>query len=93
MLLLTPAYVAPAIAEEKERRTLEYLFTSDLRNREIVLGKLAVRLGHIVLYILAGLPILCLTMRFGGVSIERILFAYILALGSMVATGCGSMLA
>jgi len=32
--LLTPAYVAGAIVEEKQRRTLEFLLATDLRNRE-----------------------------------------------------------
>jgi hypothetical protein len=38
VLLLTPGYVAGAIAEEKERRTLEFMLATDLRSREIVLS-------------------------------------------------------
>jgi hypothetical protein len=38
VFLLTPAYTATAIAEEKERRTLDFLLATDLRGREIVLG-------------------------------------------------------
>src|SRR5437667_11417757 len=56
VVLLTPAYTAGAIAEEKARKTLEFLLISDLGDREIVLSKLAVRLGHIVLLLLTGLP-------------------------------------
>jgi hypothetical protein len=41
--LLTPAYVGGAVCEEKERRTLGFLLATDLRNREIVLSKLASR--------------------------------------------------
>ncbi len=37
--ILTPAFVAGAIAEEKDRKTLEFLLATDLRNREIVLSK------------------------------------------------------
>ena len=33
--MLTPAYVAGAISEEKDRKTLEFLLATDLRNREI----------------------------------------------------------
>jgi hypothetical protein len=66
-LLLTPAYVAGAVAEEKDRRTLEFLLATDLRSREIVLGKLTVHLGNLVLLILTGLPILSLTQAGGGV--------------------------
>ena len=44
ILLLTPAYTAGAVAEEKERRTLEFILATDLRNREIILGKVLSRL-------------------------------------------------
>jgi ABC-type transport system involved in multi-copper enzyme maturation permease subunit len=67
VVLLTPAYVAGAIAEEKERRTLEFLFATDLRDREIVLGKLASRLANLTLLLLTGLPILSLLQFLGGV--------------------------
>jgi ABC-type transport system involved in multi-copper enzyme maturation permease subunit len=66
-LLLTPAYVAGAVAEEKDRGTLEFLLATDLRGREIVLGKLAAHLGNLGLLILTGLPILSLTQFWGGV--------------------------
>src|SRR5581483_11742563 len=38
VLLFTPLYTAGSIAEEKERRSLEFLFVTDLSNREIILG-------------------------------------------------------
>ena len=68
VVFLTPAYVAGAIAEEKERKTLEYLLASDLDSREIVLGKLAARLGYLTLLLLTGLPVLSALQLLGGVS-------------------------
>ncbi|HMF15158.1 MAG TPA: ABC transporter permease subunit, partial [Gemmataceae bacterium] len=67
VLILTPAYVSGAIAEEKERRTLELLFTTHLTDREIVLGKLFGRLIHLLGVVLAGLPILMVLQVWGGV--------------------------
>jgi ABC-type transport system involved in multi-copper enzyme maturation permease subunit len=67
IFLLTPAFAAGAIAEEKDRRTLEYLLATDLDDREIVLGKLTSRLLGLVLLVLTGLPILSLIQFFGGV--------------------------
>jgi ABC-type transport system involved in multi-copper enzyme maturation permease subunit len=67
VFLLTPAYAAGAISEEKDRRTLEFLLATDLDNREIVLGKLVSRLLGMMLLVLAGLPILSLVQFFGGV--------------------------
>jgi ABC-type transport system involved in multi-copper enzyme maturation permease subunit len=67
VLILTPAYVSGAIAEEKERRTLELLFTTHLTDREIVLGKLFGRSIHLLGVVLAGLPILMVLQVWGGV--------------------------
>jgi ABC-type transport system involved in multi-copper enzyme maturation permease subunit len=65
--VLTPAYVAGSIAEEKDRKTLEFLLATDLRNREIVLSKLGARMANIVLFILTGLPLVSLLQFMGGV--------------------------
>jgi ABC-type transport system involved in multi-copper enzyme maturation permease subunit len=65
--LLTPAYTAGAIADEKKRRTLPYLLATDLRDREIVLDKLLSRLLNLTLFILTGLPILSILQFIGGV--------------------------
>ncbi len=67
VLLLTPLYLAGAIAEEKDRGTWQFLLTTDLSNREIVLGKLLARLATLTLLLLVGLPVLSFTQFFGGV--------------------------
>src|SRR5262249_8031663 len=67
VVVLTPAYTAGAIAEEKERKTLEFILATDLRNREIVLGKVVSRVAHLSLFILAGLPVLSFMQFVGGV--------------------------
>src|SRR5262249_22656142 len=46
VIILTPAYVAGAIAEEKDRKTLEFLLATDLLSREIVFSKLLSRLAN-----------------------------------------------
>ncbi len=66
-VLLTPAYTAGAIAEEKERKTIHFILATDLRDREIVLGKLASRMMNLGLLLLAGLPILSFLQFLGGV--------------------------
>ncbi len=80
VVLLGPAMVAGTIATERERRTIEYLFASRLSNAEIVLGKLAARLVHVVCLILAGVPVLALAMLLGGVAPEALLALLILTL-------------
>ena len=66
-VLLTPAYVAGAIAEEKERRTLEFIMATDLRSREIVLSKFCSRVANLLMLLFAGLPVLSFIQFFGGV--------------------------
>lgn len=83
IILLTPAYVGGAVAEEKERHTLEYMLATDLRNREIVLGKLASRVANLTLIVLAGLPVLSVAQVLGGISAE-LLVAGFAALGLML---------
>ena len=73
---LTPAYVAGCIADEKERKTLEFLFATDLKNREIIFGKLAARILTLLMYVVAGLPVLSSLMLFGGIDPEMLLAAY-----------------
>src|SRR5260370_11649151 len=67
VILLTPAYTAGAISEEKERKTLEFILATDLHNREIVLSKLVSRLLNITMLVLTGLPILGFMQLLGGV--------------------------
>src|SRR5581483_1062994 len=62
--IVTSASIAGIIAEEKERGTLAALLVTDLSGREIVLGKLVPRVAHLLLILLASLPIaaaLCAT--------------------------------
>ena len=82
--LLTPAYTAGAIAEEKERKTLEFLLATDLRNREIVLGKLAARVFNLTLLILVGLPILCFLQLLGGVEPSLMIAGFAVTIMTMV---------
>lgn len=67
IVVLTPAYLGSAIAEERERHTLELLFSTQLSDTEIVLGKLTSRIIHLFGFVLAGLPVLCLVQFWGGI--------------------------
>jgi ABC-type transport system involved in multi-copper enzyme maturation permease subunit len=90
--LLTPAYVAGAIAEEKERKTLEFLLATDLRNREIVLSKLVARLANLTLFVLTGLPILSFLQFLGGVDPNLVLAGGALTALTMAGLGAISIL-
>jgi ABC-type transport system involved in multi-copper enzyme maturation permease subunit len=76
VVLLTPALVGGTIAEERQRKTLHYLLTSQLTGAEIVLGKLAARLLHVGVLVALGLPVVSLVGLFGGVDFELLLLTY-----------------
>ena len=67
LALVTPAFVAGAITDEKRRGTLQYLLCTDLDARHIILGKLFGRGAQVGLVLLAGLPIFALFAALGGV--------------------------
>jgi ABC-type transport system involved in multi-copper enzyme maturation permease subunit len=84
-LALVPFFAAlaaaSAITQEKDRRTFLLLLLTDLRNHEIVLGKLLGSLLQIALLLLGTVPIYCLSLLLGGLDGAQILQA-ILVLGA-----------
>jgi ABC-type Na+ efflux pump permease subunit len=75
LLLITPAFVAGAITDEKRSGTLQYLLLTDLESRHIILGKILARLAQVGLVMLGGLPLFALLAGFGGIQPITILFA------------------
>jgi ABC-type transport system involved in multi-copper enzyme maturation permease subunit len=78
LIVFTPAYSAGAIAEEKERKTMEFLLATDLSSREIVLSKLVSQLGSLALLVMTGLPILGFLQFMGGVDPNLVLAGFVL---------------
>ena len=79
--------VAGSIAEEKDRKTLEFLLATDLRNREIILSKLGARLANLLLFILTGLPILSILQFLGGVDPNLVLAGFAATFLTMAGLG------
>jgi ABC-type transport system involved in multi-copper enzyme maturation permease subunit len=82
--LVTPAYIGGVIAEEKDRRTLEYLLATDLDSREIILGRLGGRLANLFLMLLTGLPIMSFVEFLGGVDPELVLLGFVVTALTMI---------
>jgi ABC-type Na+ efflux pump permease subunit len=87
-LLLTPAYLAGVVPEQRDRKTLDTLLTTDLRNHEIILGLVLPRLLKLLLMFLVALPILSILQFLGGIEPGMLLagFAFI-ALTMLSAAG------
>src|SRR4029453_8785013 len=63
-------------ADEKERRTFEFMLATDLRDREILFGKLATGVGSLMLLLAAGLHMLGMLHFFGGLDPALVLAAF-----------------
>jgi ABC-type transport system involved in multi-copper enzyme maturation permease subunit len=88
LMLVTPAFVAGAVSDEKTKGTLQYLLTTDLAPIHIIVGKLLGRIFMVCVLALAGLPLFALLGAFGGV--EPPLLIGLLIVTVFVATGVAS---
>ncbi|MDP6601380.1 MAG: ABC transporter permease subunit [Phycisphaerales bacterium] len=71
--VLTPVFMAGAIAKEAEPRTWDILLSTPLSPLQIVLGNLLGRLFFIAALLLAAIPLMAVTQFFGGVP-GRVIF-------------------
>lgn len=85
--LMAPTFAAGAISGEKERKTYEMLLASPLHPWAIVIGKMVASLTHLVVLIVASLPIIMLALPLGGVSIYEVLAAYLWLMMSVILFG------
>jgi ABC-type transport system involved in multi-copper enzyme maturation permease subunit len=83
ILLLTPAFVAGAIVEDRQRKVLTYLLASPLSGAEIVLGKLAARLINLVVLVSVGLPVVSIALFLGGVVPGQVWLCYGLSFSTL----------
>jgi ABC-type transport system involved in multi-copper enzyme maturation permease subunit len=74
VFLAVPVFAGGAVIDEKREGTLQYLLLSELESRHIVLGKLLGRVGQVLLWLLAGLPLFAFLAGFGGVEPVTMLF-------------------
>lgn len=92
-LLLTLFFAAlsaaGAVSQEKDRRTFVLLLLTDMRDYEIVLGKMLGALLPIAIQLLVTAPVLALLLLVGGIDPEQVLQA-VLVLGA-VAIAAGSL--
>ena len=78
---------ASAVAQEKDRQTLDLLLMTRLTNWELVLGKLFASLITVSVLIVAALPIFAFLCLFGGVGFDQVLRTTLVSLASMFVAG------
>ncbi|MFW6414383.1 MAG: ABC transporter permease [Verrucomicrobiota bacterium] len=69
VMLLVPAFTAAAVTMERERGSLDLLFTSALRPWEILMGKLLAPVFTVFLILLLALPVMAMCALSGGISV------------------------
>jgi ABC-type transport system involved in multi-copper enzyme maturation permease subunit len=85
--LLAPIFTAGAISQEKDAETFNVLLTTPLTNAQIVLGSLLSRLFFVIVLLISGLPIFCITMLYGGVTTDQIFLSFGIAACTALVTG------
>ncbi len=94
LLFFSALAAASTVAQEKDRRTFVLLLLTDLRNYEIVLGKLLGSLLQILLFLAGTVPILAILLLLGGIAWEQIADALLILLTTALAAGSlGSLIA
>lgn len=68
ILFIVPAITAGTISGEREKQTLDLLLTTTMTPMEIIVGKLSASLSHVILLLIASLPVFSIVFMFGGVS-------------------------
>jgi ABC-type Na+ efflux pump permease subunit len=90
-LLLTLFFAAlsaaSAVSQEKDRRTFVLLLITDMRDYEIVLGKLLGALLPISVQLLVTAPVLALFLLLGGIDPEQVVQAVLVLASSAFAAG------
>ena len=78
---------ASAVSQEKDRRTFVLLLITDMRDYEIVLGKLVGSLLPITVLLMVSVPVLAMLMLLGGIAPTQVLQAGAVMLATAYAAG------
>lgn len=81
LYLAVPAITATSISSERERQTLDLMLVTKTPAREIIIGKIMVSLAHILLLLIASMPVIGVVFFFGGIGfsdLAKLVFFYIL---------------
>ena len=85
--LLAPIMAAAAITQERDAQTFNILIATPLTNAQIVLGALLSRMYFVFVLLLAGVPLFCIMMVYGGVTLREIALSTGVAATSAIAAG------
>ena len=67
LMFIMPALTSAGISGERERQTLDLLFTTQMTSWQIIMGKLISAFSQLLLLVVSSFPVLLLTFVYGGV--------------------------
>ena len=88
IILIAPAMTSGAIAGERERQTLELLLVTNTRSFRIVWGKVLESFALLALLTVCGLPVMCLPLIAGAVTLPQIMAGELFLLAAAFAAVC-----
>src|SRR5229473_3075866 len=87
LLFFAALSAASTVAQEKDRRTFILILITDMRDYEIVLGKLLGSLLPIGLLLLASVPVMALLLLLGGIDPIQVVQAVLILAATAFASG------
>ena len=87
VLFFTLLFSAGSIAQEKDRGTLILLLMTELKDRELVSGKIQSSLLIVYVLLAAAVPVCVFLYLLGGIELSQIIWVEILCLMTVFATG------
>ncbi|QDU08935.1 ABC transporter permease [Gimesia aquarii] len=87
VLFFTLLFSAGSIAQEKDRGTLILLLMTELKDRELVSGKIQSSLLIVYVLLAASIPVCIFLYLMGGVELSQIIWMELLCLMTVFATG------
>lgn len=94
VLFFALLFAASSVAQEKDRGTLVLLLMTDLRDREVVLGKLFASLLMVAVLLAASVPVFVFLYLLGGIALDQIMWSLAICASAALAAGSwGAMVA
>ncbi|MCH9656222.1 MAG: ABC transporter permease [Planctomycetes bacterium] len=87
ILFFTLLFSAGSIAQEKDRGTLILLLMTELKDRELVSGKIQSSLLMVYVLLAASIPVFVFLYMLGGIELSQIVWIELLCLMTVFATG------
>ena len=87
VLFFALLFAAGNVAQEKDGQTLILLLMTDMRDRELVLGKLCASLLLVAVLLAASVPVFVFIHLLGGVALDQIVWSQAICVAAALAAG------